>query len=219
MTRVLITGGLGFIGSFTVDKLVERGYDVRSLDNLELQVHHGKKPAYHNPRAEYLRGDVRHRLSVIKALRDVDYVIHLAAAVGVGQSFWQARKYIDINVGGTATLFECLLRDKQLKKNVKKIIVASSKSIYGEGSYACKTHGTVNPPTRATEQLGRREWETRCPTCGEDLSPVGIREDKPLQNLSPYALSKYATEAIAMDYADVLVIPTVAFRYFNVYGP
>lgn len=219
MTRVLVTGGLGLIGSFTVDWLVEKGYRVRCLDNLERQVHHGKTPLYRNKRAEYLHGDVRHRSSWLRALKDVDYIIHLAAAVGVGQSFWQARKYVDTNIGGTATLFECLLKERGLARSVKKVVVASSKSIYGEGSYQCDEHGDFNPSARPVEQVKRRDWEVMCPECGRVLKPVGIKEDKPLQNLSPYALSKYATEALAMDYATVLRIPTVAFRYFNVYGP
>ena len=219
MSRVLVTGGLGFIGSYTVDSLIEKGYKVRVIDNLERQVHRGKTPAHKNPQAEYLRGDVRHRPSMAKALRNVDYIVHLAAAVGVSQSFWQARKYVDINVGGTATLFELLLRERQFRKNIKKMVVASSKSLYGEGSYTCKTHGTLNPTARPIEQMEQRDWEPRCPTCGEALTPTGIKEDKPPQNLSPYALSKYAAEVLAIDYADVLDIPTVAFRYFNVYGP
>jgi dTDP-L-rhamnose 4-epimerase len=219
LTRVLVTGGLGFIGSFTIDTLVERGYKVRCLDNLERQVHHGKIPAHRNRSAEYLHGDVRYRSSWAKAVMNVDYIIHLAAAVGVGQSFWQARKYVDTNVGGTATLFEYLLREKKLAKNVRKIIVASSKSIYGEGSYQCNAHGIIHPSARTIEELKQGDWEVRCPECGGVLSPVGIREDKPLQNLSPYALSKYAAESLAMNYTSVVEIPTVAFRYFNVYGP
>jgi dTDP-L-rhamnose 4-epimerase len=219
MTRVLVTGGLGFIGSFTVDKLVERGYEARSLDNLERQVHHGKSPSFRNSRAEYFDGDVRSRASWMKALEDVDYVIHLAATVGVGQSFWQARKYVDTNIGGTATLLESLLKERRLGNRVKKLVVASSKSIYGEGSYECRGHGLIQPQARGIEQLKKRDWEAHCTRCGNVLKPVGIKEDKPLQNTSPYALSKYATETLAMDYASVLGLPTIAFRYFNVYGP
>jgi dTDP-L-rhamnose 4-epimerase len=217
--RVLVTGGLGFIGSFTVDRLIESGYSVRCLDNLENQVHHSTMPKDRNEKAEYLISDIRHRKSWVKALNDVDYVIHLAAAVGVGQSFWQARKYISTNVLGTATLFETLIKEKEISREIKKIIVASSKSIYGEGSYRCKAHGILNPPPRPIEQLRRREWEVKCPVCGENVKPIGIKEDKPPQNLSPYALSKYATEALALDYSAALGIPVVAFRYFNVFGP
>jgi dTDP-L-rhamnose 4-epimerase len=219
LTRVLVTGGLGFIGSFTIDALVERGYKVRCFDNLERQVHHGIMPPHRNRSAEYLHGDVRYRSSWAKALLNVDFIVHLAAVVGVGQSFWQARKYVDTNVGGVATLFEYLLRQKKLAKNIKKIIVASSKSIYGEGSYQCNAHGIIHPSARTIQELKQRDWEVKCPECGGVLRPVGITEDKPLQNLSPYAISKYAAESLAMDYMSVLGIPTVAFRYFNVYGP
>lgn len=220
MTRVLVTGGMGFIGSYTVDELVSRGYDVTILDNLERQVHRsGKKPDFANRKARYYGGDIRSVKSWEKALKNTDYVIHLAGCVGVGQSFWQARKYLDVNVIGTASMFELLLKEPKMKRNVKKIVVASSKSLYGEGSYLCATDGKVNPMTRQVEQLKRKEWEVKCPTCSNEMKPTGITEDKPPQNTSPYALSKYATEVLALDYSFATEIPCVAFRYFNVYGP
>ena len=109
MTRVLVTGGLGFIGSHTVDALVETGYDVTVIDNLERQVHLGKMPHFRNSKAKYIKGDIRYRKTWLNALNGIDYVIHLAGAVGIGQSFWQARKYLDVNAGATATMFEVLL--------------------------------------------------------------------------------------------------------------
>lgn len=220
MSRVLVTGGMGFIGSYTADELISRGYDVTILDNLEKQVHRsGRKPDFANKKARYLNGDIRSLQSWKRALKDSDYVIHLAGCVGVGQSFWQARKYLDVNVTGTGTMFELLLKEPKLKKKVRKIVVASSKSLYGEGSYFCPTHGKVNPGTRSVDQLRRKEWEVKCPICSEELKPIGITEDKPPQNASPYALSKYATEVLALDYSFATGIPCVAFRYFNVYGP
>ena len=161
MSRVLVTGGLGFVGSYTVDKLVTRGYKVRIIDNLERHVHHGRVPSYRNAKAEYMRDDIRRKSSLLKALNDVDYVIHLAAAVGVGQSFWEARKYMNTNAGATAALYECILCDSKLRKSVKKIVVASSKSIYGEGSYKCSSHGILNPSASPDEQLKRRESEPK----------------------------------------------------------
>jgi dTDP-L-rhamnose 4-epimerase len=219
MERVLVTGGLGFIGSHTVDTLVKRGYDVVVLDNLERQVHRGIMPAYVNPAATYLRGDVRDRKSWIEALQGVDCVVHLAGAVGVGQSFWQARKYMDVNAGATATFYEILTKVTKIRERIQKIVVASSKSCYGEGSYECREHGVFNPEQRPAQQLKQGIWDVLCPSCSREANPVGIREDKPMQNLSPYALSKYATEKLALDFGYALGIPTVALRYFNVYGP
>jgi dTDP-L-rhamnose 4-epimerase len=218
MTRVLVTGGEGFIGSHTVDRLLEEGYRVRSLDNREWQVHQGRRPDYLRAGVEYQRGDVRNPSHWRKALQDVEFVIHLAGAVGVAQSFWQARKYVAVNTVGTASLFEILTRDKVLRRAIRKVVVASSKSLYGEGAYSCGTHGEVYPGVRPVEQLRKRDWEVDCPACGRKVTPVGIREEKPAQNLSPYALSKYDAERLAIDYSYALGLPTVAFRYFNVYG-
>ncbi|MEM0135208.1 MAG: SDR family NAD(P)-dependent oxidoreductase [Thermoplasmatales archaeon] len=218
MSKILITGGLGFIGSHTVSELVKQGYKVRILDNQELQVHGKKKHIENTKNIEFIDGDIRNRKSWLKALDGVNGVIHLAGAVGISQSFWQARKYMETNAVGTATLFEILTREKTLKNKIEKIVVASSKSIYGEGSYLCKTHGIVFPEPRSVDQLRSREWEVRCPICGETVSPVAVREDKVAQNLNPYSLSKYATEKLALDFSYSLNIPVVALRYFNVYG-
>jgi dTDP-L-rhamnose 4-epimerase len=116
-------------------------------------------------------------------------------------------------------LYETILAKPELRKKIKKIVVASSKSVYGEGAYACKTCGAVNPPLRPQAQLERHDWEVHCPRCGEYVTPVAITEDKPVQNLSVYALSKYDAERISVSLGDALKIPTVAFRYSNVYGP
>lgn len=210
---------MGFIGSHTVDKLVSEGYETVVLDNLEKQVHGTRKPPFQNKRAKYMAGDIRSPKAWLKALVGVDAVIHLAAAVGVGQSFWQARKYTQVNVVGTATLFELLTKEEKLRKRIRKIVVASSKSIYGEGAYLCKQHGLLYPDERKIEQLKRKEWEVKCDICGKETLPAGIPESKPAQNLNPYALSKYATERLSLSYSKTLGIPTVAFRYFNVYGP
>lgn len=219
MERVLVTGGLGFIGSHTVDKLIESGYSVTVLDNLERQVHLGKMPEYKNPKADYIIGDVRFQKHWKKALKNVDYIIHLAGAVGTGQSFWQPRKYLSVNSIGTANLYEILENDKNIKGRIKKIIVASSKSIDGEGAYRCETHGIVFPESRKIEDLVSHRWDPLCPQCGKPMAPVPMQETKPVQNPNPYSLSKYSTEILALQYSKVLNIPTVAFRYFNVYGP
>lgn len=219
MERVLVTGGLGFIGSHTVDRLVEEGYKVTVLDNLEKQVHLGNFPEYKNEKADYLHGDIRFRKHWMKALKGVEYIIHLAGAVGIGQSFWQGKKYMDVNVGGTATLFDILINNRTMTKDIRKIVVASSKSLYGEGTYKCDEHGKITPLPRKLEQLRTLQWEILCPVCGRPTSPIPTKEDKPPQNLNPYSLGKYATERMALFYSDVMDIPSVALRYFNVYGP
>ncbi|MGC9069582.1 MAG: NAD-dependent epimerase/dehydratase family protein [Thermoprotei archaeon] len=217
--RILVTGGAGFIGSYTVDLLVEKGYKVRVLDNLEPQVHYNKKPDYLNPEAEYIWGDVKRKKDWLEALKDVDGIIHLAALVGVAQSMYQPTRYLIANSIGTANMYEILLKKPRIRKNIKKIIVASSKSIYGEGAYKCKTHGIVYPNLRSREQLEKKDWEMHCPLCDEYVKPIGITEEKPAQNLSIYALSKYDTERIAVNLGFAMKIPTIALRYFNVYGP
>ena len=219
MSNILVTGGAGFIGSHTVDMLVEKGYNVTVLDNFERQVHMGKKPDYLNKRVNYIKGDVRFKRDWLKSLRGCEYVIHLAASVGVGQSFWEASKYLTVNTVGTSNLFEVLIKNKEVASEIKKVIVASSKSLYGEGTYRCKEHGLFSPQQRKIESLRKKEWEVTCPVCGGETEPSGIKEDKEPQNLSPYAMSKYDTEKIALDYSEALGIPTVALRYFNAYGP
>ena len=198
---------------------MDKGYEVTVLDNLEPQVHEKHKPKYLNPKARYIFGDIRKRAAWIKALDGVESVIHLAASVGVGQSMYMPLKYLYSNTIGTAILYDILLKNKILRKRIKKIVVASSKSIYGEGAYYCKKDGIVYPQLRPIEQLKKKDWEIHCPICGEYVTPVGIKEDKPPQNLSTYALSKYNTERLAVNYGIALDIPTVVFRYFNVYGP
>ncbi|MDI6806910.1 MAG: SDR family NAD(P)-dependent oxidoreductase [Candidatus Aenigmarchaeota archaeon] len=217
--KVLITGGAGFIGSHTVDLLVEKGYEVRILDNLEQQVHQEKIPDYLNPKAEFVQGNVTDSNTWKKVLKNVNTVIHLAALVSIGQSMYQPLRFLNINTLGTAKFYETLLTNPEIRRNVKKIIVASSKSIYGEGTYKCKTHGTIYPGLRPIEQLKRKDWEVHCPICNEYVKPIETTEEKPAQNLSVYALSKFDTERLALMYGNAFQIPTIVFRYFNVYGP
>jgi dTDP-L-rhamnose 4-epimerase len=217
--RVLVTGGAGFIGSHTVDLLIERGHEVVILDNLEPQVHGNKKPDYVNQKAEFILGDVTNKDTWEKVLKNIDAVIHLAAMVGVGQSMYQPVRYLDVNTIGTAKFYETLLNKPELKKGIKKIIVASSMSIYGEGAYECKNCGIVYPGLRSKKQLEKKDWEIHCPKCGEYVKPIPTNEDKPTLNLSTYALSKYDQEKISLNYGFALNIPTAALRYFNVFGP
>lgn len=214
--RVLVTGGCGFIGSHLVDRLVSQGYKVRVYDLLEPQVHHGEKPDYLNKNAEYIFADLRDRDSLRKALRNVDIIFHLASQVGVGQSMYQIEKYTSHNLTGTAVLLDLLVNTKN---RVKKLIVASSMSIYGEGAYKCKNCGVVYPPERKAEQLRKRDWELYCPQCHKKVKPVPTPENKPLYPSSIYASNKRVQEEMCLIIGKAYKIPTVALRYFNVYGP
>jgi len=217
--KVLVTGGGGFIGSHTVDLLLDGGYDVRILDNFEEQVHGKTRPDYLNSKAELMNGSITDKLSWVKALNGIDAVIHLAAMVGMGQSMYQPVRYMMVNTVGTAAMYEAIIENPEIKRSITKIVGASSKSIYGEGSYLCAEHGVVYPGSRPVWQLEKGDWEVRCPKCGEHVKPVGITEEKPAQNLAAYSLSKYDTERLMLMFGDALKIPTTAFRFFNVYGP
>ncbi len=213
--RILVTGGAGFIGSHLVDALVRDGHQVRVLDNLEPQVHGTAKPDYLNAQVEYLWGDVRDRTFVQGALRDIDVVFHEAAMVGVGQSMYQIERYVSANVLGTAVLLDVIVNDHVL---LKKLVVASSMSIYGEGQYRCSSCGPIAPPVRPIEQLARHDWEMRCARCGVVAVPQPTPESKPLIPTSVYAVSKRDQEELCLLVGRSYDIPTVALRYFNVYG-
>jgi len=215
--RILVTGGAGFIGSHLVDALVEKGHDVVIYDSLEPQVHQKKeKPVYLNKRAEFVKSDVRDKNKLKEVVRNVDIVFHQAAMVGVGQSMYQIENYMDVNTLGTAKLLEILVNEEH---SVKKLVVASSMSVYGEGKYTCEDCGVVYPKLRPKEQLSAREWEMKCPNCGKEVKTVPTDEDKPLHPTSIYAISKRDQEEMSIVTGRAYGIPTVALRYFNVYGP
>lgn len=214
---ILVTGGAGFIGSHLVDALVERGHRVRILDSIVEQVHGGKVPEHLNPAAEFIRGDVCDAEAVAKALDGIDVIYHEAAEVGVGQSMYEIVRYVKANDLGTAVLLEEVIKRP---KQFKKLVVASSMSIYGEGAYRCeKCETTINPFLRPNEQLAAHDWEFKCETCGSLLTPIGTPEEKPLFPTSVYAVSKQDQEQYCLSVGRAYKIPTVAFRYFNVYGP
>lgn len=213
--KVLVTGGAGFIGSHLVDRLVALGHEVTILDAFVPQVH-AKPPTYLNPKARIVRADVRDEKAVRGALADKDVVFHEAAAVGVGQSMYEIANYVDVNTMATAKLLDILARKEH---SVKKLLVASSMSIYGEGLYECPADGKVWPKLRADAQMSARDWEQRCPHCNASLKPLGTPEWKPLESTSVYAISKKDQEEYALVVGRAYGIPTVALRYFNVYGP
>jgi dTDP-L-rhamnose 4-epimerase len=219
--RVLVTGGAGFIGSHLVDTLLEAGHEVRVFDSLEPQVYgqlraRGLWPGYLATDCEKILGDVRDSKALYEALAGIDVVFHLAAAVGVGQSMYEIERYVDVNTRGTAILLDLLANRKH---RVRKVVVASSMSIYGEGAYCCAEHGTVYPRLRTEEQLAARDWEMRCPICGLSVEPQPTNEDKPLYSTSIYAITKKDQEEMCLVAGRAYGIPTVALRFFNVYGP
>lgn len=213
--RVLITGGAGFIGSHVADELLARGHRVRALDDLSPQVHGDERarPAYLSADVELVVGDVRDPDTVRRALDDVDAVCHLAAAVGVGQSMYEVRHYTDVNNVGTSVLLEALIA-----RPVERLVVASSMSIYGEGLYRDQVGRLVAATERPLEQLRRGDWEVRDGN-GHALEPVPTPETKQPALSSVYALSKYDQERMCMLIGRAYGIPTVALRFFNVYGP
>ncbi|MFT3743915.1 MAG: NAD-dependent epimerase/dehydratase family protein [Pyrinomonadaceae bacterium] len=214
--NILVTGGAGFIGSHLVDALIERGHNVRIFDSLVEQVHGPTPPPHLNPKAEFIKGDVCDAEAVAKALDGIDVVYHQAAEVGVGQSMYEIVRYVKANDLGTAVLLEEMIKRP---KQFKKLIVASSMSIYGEGAYRCNTcNETVYPFLRPNEQLAAHDWEFKCETCGGQLETIGTSEVKPLFPTSVYAVSKQDQEQYCLAVGRAYKIPTVAFRYFNVYG-
>ncbi|MDC7785486.1 NAD-dependent epimerase/dehydratase family protein [Rhodoplanes sp. TEM] len=212
--RVLVTGGAGFIGSHLTNLLLERGYQVRVLDNLDPQVHGGDTSPRHLSReAELIVGDVRDRDTVARLLVGTHAVIHLAAAVGVGQSMYEIAAYTNTNDLGTAVLMEALLRHP-----VDRLVVASSMSIYGEG-LARRADGTlVEPADRSVEQLRHGRWEPEDQD-GAPLEAVPTPETKRPALNSIYALNKYVQERMGLITGRAYGIPTVALRFFNVFGP
>lgn len=216
MKNVLITGGAGFVGSHTADALLQKGYSVKVFDNLAQQVHGGGLPTYIHSDIELIEGDVRDREALATAVKGVDAVYHLAAAVGVGQSMYEIASYTETNIQGTANLLQAIL---DTHSRPQKLIVASSMSVYGEGQYLCSFCNTSAPLHRDTQQLKQKQWELRCSVCGEPMLPVATDEDKASQCTSLYALSKKAQEEMVLLFGRTYDIATVALRYFNIYGP
>jgi dTDP-L-rhamnose 4-epimerase len=212
--HILITGGAGFIGSHLADDLVQRGHGVRALDNLSRQVHgegHGR-PAYLHPAVELIAGDVRDARAVQRALDGIDAVFHFAAAVGVGQSMYEIGHYTSVNTLGTAVLLQELAA-----RPVARLVLASSMSLYGEGLYRAPDGALVPGSARGIDQLRRGAWEV-CAPDGTPLEPLPTPETKPPSLASVYALSKFDQERLCLMIGRAYGIPTVALRFFNVFG-
>lgn len=213
--HILITGGAGFIGSHLADELLACGHRVRVLDSLVPQVHgpDRERPSYLANDVELVRGDVQDPEAVRRALIGIDAVYHFAAAVGVGQSMYEIAEYTGINNMGTAVLLEALI-----KQPVERLVVASSMSVYGEGLYQTPDGTVVSGLERRLEQLKAHEWELR-DAQGNVLVPIPTPETKQPSLASVYALSKYDQERMCLMIGRAYNMPTVALRFFNVFGP
>ena len=221
--RVLVTGGAGFVGSHTIDLLLARGFEVIALDSLDPQVHGpgAKAPANLQQHAgnrslRFVHGDVRDRALMTSLVSEVSAVLHLAAAVGIGQSMYMPQHYLDVNVGGTGVLADILVNRQH---QVRKVVLASSMSLYGESAYRRERCGIVHPNDRPEGRLQARQFEHVCPTCGDVVAVAPTPESKPLVSTSVYALSKRVQEDLLLMLSRAYRIPVVALRYFVIYGP
>lgn len=220
--NILITGGAGFIGSSLTLTLVEKGYSVTILDNLSKQIH-GENPNDSElfnrvkDKANFIKGDVTNKKDWLKALKGQDVVVHLAAETGTGQSMYEIEKYVDVNVKGTGIFLDILANDEN--HGIKKIIIASSRSIYGEGKYECVEHGIVYPKERQEKDMLQGDFAVKCPICNIDASLRATDEGSKAHPSSIYGLTKLAQEEMCLIVGKSLNIPVVAFRYQNVYGP
>lgn len=220
--RVLITGGAGFIGSYIALKLSKKGYKVTVLDTLSEQIH-GANPESTSPlyqkikdKVDFIKGDVNNREDLEKALVDVDYVIHLAAETGTGQSMYEIKKYVDTNIGGTALLLDILTNTEH---HVKRIVVAESRAVYGEGKYHCPNCGDVYPYERTDENLAKGDFECKCPKCGGEVDLIATTEDSAIHPSSVYGISKQVQGQLVHLVCKSIGVESVSFRYQNVYGP
>lgn len=222
LTNILITGGAGFIGSNLALKLITKGYKITVLDTLSKQIH-GDNPEETSPlyqsikdKVTFIKGSVTSREDWMKALEGQEAVIHLAAETGTGQSMYEIEKYVDINIGGTAILLDILTNTKH---SVKRVLVAESRAIYGEGKYHCEKCGDVYPTDRKYEDMAKGDFECHCPKCGGKVTLVATTEDSAIHPSSVYGISKQVQGQLVHLVCQTIGVESVSFRYQNVYGP
>jgi dTDP-L-rhamnose 4-epimerase len=217
--KVLVTGGAGFIGSHLTRRLLREGCTVSVLDNFSVQVHAGNQELAPDLRGQVrlFHGDVRDPDMVIRALDKQEVVVHLAAETGTGQSMYEIMLYQGVNIGGMATILDVLMNRPE--NCLRKIVLASSRAVYGEGKYRCEAHGSVYPKQRQIVDLRAGRYEPRCPGCGVACNPEATTEDSPLNPSSFYGLTKQMQEQMLQMFAHARGFSAYALRYQNVYGP
>lgn len=218
--NILITGGAGFIGSNLSLRLIEKDYKVSVLDNLSPQIHgedSEKSELYQSikNKVKFIKGSVLSYDDWKTALNDIDVVVHMAAETGTGQSMYEIEKYTDVNIKGTSIFLDILANEKH---SVKKLIIASSRSIYGEGKYQCTEHGIVYPTERQDADMAQQDFNVKCPICANNVTLLATDEVSKIHPTSIYGITKQVQEQMFMAMGKTLGIPTVAFRYQNVYG-
>lgn len=219
--KILITGGAGFIGSRLANNLIESGHRVIVLDNLSPQIHGDdpeSSPLFRSldKQVEFIRGSVTHRADLMRALAGVDTVVHLAAETGTGQSMYAIQHYSDVNIGGTALLLDVIANERL---PIRKIVVASSRAVYGEGKYSCAAHGNVYPDSRVADRMEKGNFSVHCPHCGATAEMIPTDEETPVRPSSVYGITKLTQEQMVLTVGKSLGISAIAFRYQNVYGP
>ena len=222
MKKILITGGAGFIGSNIALQLISQGYDVRVLDNLSPQIH-GTDPEKTSPlynsikeKVDFIKGSVTNREDWIKSLHGIDGIIHLAAETGTGQSMYEIEKYVNTNIMGTALLLDILTNEPH---HIKRVVVAESRAIYGEGKYKCKKCGIVYPNERIDDDLSKGDFECKCPKCNGNVNIVATTEDSFIHPTSVYGITKQVQGQLVHLTCKNIGVESVSFRYQNVYGP
>ena len=215
--NILITGGAGFIGSNLSLKLIQKGYNITVLDNLSPQIHGDNSELFSSikGKVKFIKGSVSNYDDWKKSLVDIDVVVHLAAETGTGQSMYEIEKYCDVNIKGTSIFLDILANEKH---SIKKIIVASSRSIYGEGKYKCEEHGFVYPNERKDEDMSKADFNVKCPFCGIDAILQATDETSKIHPSSIYGVTKQVQEQMFLVMGKSLNIPAVVFRFQNVYG-
>jgi dTDP-L-rhamnose 4-epimerase len=222
MKNILITGGAGFIGSKLALKLLDRGCNITIMDNLSSQIH-GDDPEKSSPsynsikdKTNFINGDINSREDWSYALKGIDCILHLAAETGTGQSMYAIENYVKVNIAGTALLLDILTNQKN---SVKKVLLSSSRAIYGEGKYFCKEHGVVYPDARKESDMLKGDFENKCPICGSDVLPGATDEDSKIHPTSIYGITKQVQEQMILSVCKAINKPAVIYRYQNVYGP
>lgn len=218
--RVLITGGAGFIGRNVCRKLLLKGCTVKILDNFNPQIHgsDNKLPDDISSSVDLVKADIRDKSCLSEAFENIDTVIHLAAETGTGQSMYEISRYFDVNVQGTANLLD-LLQNNKVGSSVRSLILASSRAIYGEGSYTCPAHGLVYPDSRTNASMTSGNFDLNCPYCGHIVSLTDTEETAPFRPMSVYGLTKQVQEQAILMHARTNGLNAFALRYQNVFGP